>query len=202
MDQAGWDSRGKGGSSCLSGVCWGRVCLDVLWPVLITPAVLLPRSGRHPTPPTHSSHLRSVEEQTLQDKMQAETHPDDFDVDVASHRLNEIYERMNEVCVCEGGGGGGGLLFLGQWHLHARHNCVFEGGKQGSKGGVKFEGGAKGSCSSNGSMGVVSVCARQACLTTFLTMWTHVFVCPLCVRTPAPRRCTTPARPPAWCVHC
>jgi hypothetical protein len=29
--------------------------------------------------------------------MQAEHHDDNFDVDAASHRLNEIYERMNEV---------------------------------------------------------------------------------------------------------
>jgi hypothetical protein len=33
--------------------------------------------------------------------MQAEHHEADFDMDSASHRLNEIYERMNEV----GGGG-------------------------------------------------------------------------------------------------
>lgn len=41
--------------------------------------------------------LSRVEEQTLQDKMQAEHHEDGFDMDEASHRLNEIYERMNEV---------------------------------------------------------------------------------------------------------
>jgi hypothetical protein len=39
----------------------------------------------------------SVEEQQLQDKMQAEHHEDGFDMDEASHRLNEIYERMQEV---------------------------------------------------------------------------------------------------------
>jgi len=38
-----------------------------------------------------------VEEQQLQDKMQAEHHEEDFDMDEASHRLNEIYERMQEV---------------------------------------------------------------------------------------------------------
>lgn len=44
----------------------------------------------------------SVEEQTLQDKMQADHHDADFDMDAASHRLNEIYERMNEVRGREG----------------------------------------------------------------------------------------------------
>lgn len=44
-----------------------------------------------------TSLCHSVEEQTLQDKMQADHHGDDFDMDAASHRLNEIYERMNEV---------------------------------------------------------------------------------------------------------
>jgi hypothetical protein len=39
----------------------------------------------------------SVEEQQLQDKMQAEHHEEGFDMDEASHRLNEIYERMQEV---------------------------------------------------------------------------------------------------------
>eukprot|EP00775_Hariotina_reticulata_P013703 gene13703-13825_t len=38
-----------------------------------------------------------VEEQQLQDKMQAEHHEDEFDMDEASHRLNEIYERMQEI---------------------------------------------------------------------------------------------------------
>jgi hypothetical protein len=67
------------------------LCADtsVLWSVRVIPPPF-------PTP--------SVEEQTLQDKMQAEVHPDDFDVDTASTRLNEIYERMNEVGVCVGGG--------------------------------------------------------------------------------------------------
>jgi uncharacterized protein YabN with tetrapyrrole methylase and pyrophosphatase domain len=40
---------------------------------------------------------RRVEEQQLQDKMQAEHHEEGFDMDEASHRLNEIYERMQEV---------------------------------------------------------------------------------------------------------
>lgn len=40
---------------------------------------------------------RSVEEQQLQDKMQADHHEARFDMDEASHRLNEIYERMQEV---------------------------------------------------------------------------------------------------------
>jgi hypothetical protein len=44
----------------------------------------------------------SVEEQTLQDNMQADHHDADFDMDAASHRLNEIYERMNEVRGREG----------------------------------------------------------------------------------------------------
>jgi hypothetical protein len=48
----------------------------------------------------------SVEEQTLQDKMQADHHDADFDMDAASHRLNEIYERMNEVGGRRGGRGG------------------------------------------------------------------------------------------------
>ncbi|WIA09051.1 hypothetical protein OEZ85_008465 [Tetradesmus obliquus] len=38
-----------------------------------------------------------VEEQQLQDKMQADHHEAGFDMDEASHRLNEIYERMQEV---------------------------------------------------------------------------------------------------------
>jgi hypothetical protein len=60
-----------------------------------------------PSPPPHS-----VEEQTLQDQMQAEHHEADFDMDTASHRLNEIYERMNEVRGV--GGRGGAFIFWGQ----------------------------------------------------------------------------------------
>eukprot|EP00878_Enallax_costatus_P012163 GHUV01012701.1.p1 GENE.GHUV01012701.1~~GHUV01012701.1.p1 ORF type:complete len:619 (+),score=239.98 GHUV01012701.1:878-2734(+) len=38
-----------------------------------------------------------VEEQQLQDSMQADHHDEHFDMDEASHRLNEIYERMQEI---------------------------------------------------------------------------------------------------------
>jgi hypothetical protein len=37
------------------------------------------------------------EEHRLQDELAAETHAEGFDADAANHRLNEIYERMNEV---------------------------------------------------------------------------------------------------------
>lgn len=41
--------------------------------------------------------MNRVEEQQLQEKMQSDHHEEDFDMDEASHRLNDIYERMQEV---------------------------------------------------------------------------------------------------------
>ena len=41
--------------------------------------------------------LRRAEEHRLQDELSAETHEAGYDADAANHRLNEIYERMNEV---------------------------------------------------------------------------------------------------------